>query len=67
MIESTEGRGKGCFSRLGAFDLQFNLESHPKLLQLLSTRSNALVDESLYQEILEPDESSMKQYTITLV
>jgi hypothetical protein len=67
MVTIAEGQQKGISSRLGVFNIVFNLESHGELIRLLSTQPNALMDKSLYQDILESDENGLKQYVVTLV
>jgi hypothetical protein len=70
MITAAENRERGYFKRLGVFDVQLQIPDEPdhcKLMVLLSANPSTLMDESLYEEILEPDENDTNQYIITLV
>lgn len=67
IVAKADDRGKGQFTRIGAFSLIFNIRNHGELKDLLSNVPNTFMGESLYKEILGGDENGMNQYVITLV
>jgi hypothetical protein len=67
IVTTAKDRGPGYFTRLGVWGFSFPLESYHRLMQQLSLRPDLLIDESLYQQVLEPDDNGIPQYTITLI
>jgi hypothetical protein len=64
LIVTTAKRGaKGHFIRLGIFHILDSESGYETLVQI----SGATMDETLYAEILGPDENGMPQYSIILV
>jgi hypothetical protein len=64
IVTTAERGGKGHFIRLGLFEFEFLAVStrHGGLVQI----PGATVDETLYAEILGPDENGIPQYSIIL-
>lgn len=67
LLKLEEGKGKGTFSRVGAFGHTFDGAEYFWLRQLQKSSSKDLLDGSLYQEAYGPDEDGLKQFLITLV
>lgn len=67
VITPANGRDKGHFTRLGVIDLKLEDTPYVKLMALLSECASTLMDKSLYEEILEPDQNGTEQYTVTLI
>jgi hypothetical protein len=58
---------RGHFTRLGVIDLTLSDTNYIELMALLSEQASTLMDKSLYEEILEPDQNGTEQYFVTLV
>ncbi|KAE8453295.1 hypothetical protein EG329_011362 [Mollisiaceae sp. DMI_Dod_QoI] len=59
---------EGHFIRLGVFEVTFGGRSYSQLMKVLaSDNCIALIPESIYQEVLEPDKKGIPQYAITLI
>jgi hypothetical protein len=65
--EPAYDRGKGYFRRLGAWEMRLLSDTYASMIASLSWDSKVLVDDSMYEEILQANENGIKQYTISLV
>jgi hypothetical protein len=54
-------------SRLGVFDKSYQIYSHIHLIESLSGHDDMFIEESWYEQMLEPDSREIKQYSIRLV
>jgi hypothetical protein len=67
MLKKADIRGKGYFSRIGVFDKAFKKDSYADVMESLSGHDDMFMEESWYQQVLEPDSRGIKQYSITLI
>ncbi|KAE9367228.1 hypothetical protein N431DRAFT_445889 [Stipitochalara longipes BDJ] len=59
--------GDGHFGRVGIWDIMTSFEFYDELMQQLLSQPGTLMEETMYQEILEPEHNGLPQYIITLV
>ena len=68
IVEKVEHRGKGYFARVGVYDIDLGVAIYQdSITGLDSDHSRIFMDESFYQEVLEPNSDGHKQYSITLL
>jgi hypothetical protein len=67
VLKRVDIRGKGYFSRIGVFDKAFMKDSYVELMESLCGHDDMFMEESGYQQVLEPDSRGIKQFSISLI